>query len=51
MNNAAATADNTVRPLRSTDIERVIAIDFGACRRAAPPLFREAPGARHAAPG
>lgn len=27
MNNAAVTTDNTVRPLRSTDLERVIAID------------------------
>ncbi|MGA8822209.1 MAG: GNAT family N-acetyltransferase [Pseudolabrys sp.] len=27
MNNAAVTRDNTVRPLRSTDLERVIAID------------------------
>jgi hypothetical protein len=27
MNNAAATADNTIRPLRSADLERVIAID------------------------
>ena len=27
MNNAAATTDNNVRPLRSTDLERVIAID------------------------
>ena len=35
-------ADNTVRPLRSIDIEPVIAIDLGARRRAAPPLFREA---------
>src|SRR5512144_1703618 len=27
MNNAAVTTDNTVRPLRSIDLERVIAID------------------------
>jgi ribosomal protein S18 acetylase RimI-like enzyme len=27
MNNAAVTTNNTVRPLRSTDLERVIAID------------------------
>jgi len=27
MSNAAVTTDNTVRPLRSTDLERVIAID------------------------
>ena len=30
MNKIAANTDNNVRPLRSTDLERVIAINFGA---------------------
>ncbi len=51
MNNAAATADNTIRPLRSADLERVIAIDSAHVGEPRRRFFEKRAGPRQAAPG
>ena len=50
MSNRAANTDTRVRPLNPADLDRIVAIELGACGSATPSIFRETAGQCRAAP-